>query len=101
MIEFRYAGTIPAEHPCLPGHFPGQPIVPAVVLLEQVELALRKAIGGKARLSGLPNVKFLNPLAPGVAFDVLLRIEAGSARFRCMAAGSELAAGKLEYVNDP
>ena len=100
MIEFRHASRIPADHPCLPGHFPGQPIVPAVVLLEQVELALRKALGAKARLTGLPNVKFLNPLAPGVPFEVLLEIQAGSARFRCTANGSELAAGKLEYVND-
>jgi 3-hydroxymyristoyl/3-hydroxydecanoyl-(acyl carrier protein) dehydratase len=101
MIEFRYAGVIPPDHPCLPGHFPGRPIVPAVVLLEHVELALRRALGDTARLRGLPNVKFLHPLAPGVAFDVVLHIEAGSARFRCVAAGSELAAGKLEYVNEP
>ena len=100
MIEFRHTGVIPASHPCLPGHFPGQPIVPAVVLLEQVELALRAALGANARIAGLPSVKFLNPLVPGVAFEVLLQIEAGSARFRCLADGSELAAGKLEYLND-
>ena len=101
MIEFRYRGSIPADHPCLTGHFPGQPIVPAVVLLEQVEFALRQALGATARLNGLPNVKFLNPLAPGVAFEVLLQIGAGSARFRCVADNGELAAGKLEYSNEP
>ena len=100
MIEFRHEGRIEPDHPCLPGHFPGRPIVPAVVLLEEVELALRAAVGPKARLTGLPNVKFLNPLAPGVAFEVLLQVEAGHARFRCVADGLELAAGKLEYANE-
>ncbi len=28
--------TIPADHPSLPGHFPGRPIVPAVVILDEV-----------------------------------------------------------------
>ena len=28
--------TIPADHPALPGHFPGQPIVPGVVVLDRV-----------------------------------------------------------------
>jgi len=100
MIEFRYAGTIAPDHPFLPGHFPGHPIVPAVVLLEEVERALRQAIGAKARLTGLPNVKFLSPLAPGVAFEVLLQVDAGVARFRCVANDVELASGRLEYANE-
>ena len=31
---------IEADHPSLPGHFPGRPLVPGVMLLEQVALAL-------------------------------------------------------------
>lgn len=98
MIEFRCPARIPADHPCLPGHFPGHPIVPAVVLLEQVELALRAALGAGVRLSGLPSVKFLHPLAPGTPFEIRLDIDAATARFQCSAEGRELAQGRLEYV---
>ena len=32
--------SIPFEHPALPGHFPGQPVVPGVVILEAVQTAI-------------------------------------------------------------
>ena len=30
-------------HPCLPGHFPGSPLVPGVVVLDQVLAAIEDA----------------------------------------------------------
>lgn len=59
MIEF----SIPADHPCLPGHFPGQPIVPGVVVLDRVLAAIEVRHGALGPLR-MPQVKFLQPLLP-------------------------------------
>lgn len=56
--------SIAPDHPCLPGHFPGRPLVPGVVLLEQVLAAIEAGHGPLGALR-LPQVKFLQPLLPG------------------------------------
>lgn len=50
-------------HPALPGHFPGEPVVPGVVLLDRVLTAIRDA--RNCRPIGLPVVKFIRPVLPG------------------------------------
>ena len=46
MIEFE----TPADHPRLPGHFPGQPIVPGVVVLDHVLAAIESRHGALGAL---------------------------------------------------
>jgi 3-hydroxymyristoyl/3-hydroxydecanoyl-(acyl carrier protein) dehydratase len=53
---------IASSHPALPGHFPGNPIVPGVVLLDRVAAALERT---GTRLVRIGVVKFLAPLRPG------------------------------------
>jgi 3-hydroxymyristoyl/3-hydroxydecanoyl-(acyl carrier protein) dehydratase len=54
---------IDADHPALPGHFPGRPVVPGVVLLDRLAAAIERETG--ARIAGLAQVKFTAPLLPG------------------------------------
>lgn len=62
---------VPREHPAFPGHFPGQPLLPGVVLLGEVlELLLREApeaLGAQPRISA---VKFLAPVRPGASLEI-------------------------------
>lgn len=53
---------IDADHPVLPGHFPGRPVVPGVVLLDRVAAVAEREFG--VRIAALPQVKFLAPLLP-------------------------------------
>ncbi|MDE7548536.1 AMP-binding protein [Acetobacter fabarum] len=58
--------TLPSDHSCLPGHFPGNPVVPGILLLEAGLEQL-----GQTGLH-VDMVKFLHPVLPGqkVVFQV-------------------------------
>jgi len=76
--------SVPASHPALPGHFPGRPVVPGVVVLGQV-LATIEASHGPLPALRLPQAKFVRPLLPAepavIELDVL-DDEAGAHRWR-------------------
>ncbi|AXI84519.1 beta-hydroxyacyl-ACP dehydratase [Xylella taiwanensis] len=85
---------IPKTHPCLPGHFPGFPIVPGVLVLEHVLHALQVREG---RLTGirLPQVKFLRPLLPEQHARIELEGTMPRWRFRVCCAQHLLASGEI------
>jgi 3-hydroxymyristoyl/3-hydroxydecanoyl-(acyl carrier protein) dehydratase len=55
---------VPATHPALPGHFPGRPIAPGVVLLDAVLRAAETWLGRALSVAVLVHAKFTAPLAP-------------------------------------
>ncbi|MET0894103.1 MAG: hypothetical protein ABWY01_11145 [Pseudoxanthomonas sp.] len=85
---------IPADHPSLPGHFPGQPIVPGVVLLERVLEAIELDHVPLPALR-LPQVKFLKPLLPGETARVQLLGEWPRWRFQVLRGEEVLASGEV------
>jgi len=92
---FEQALRIGAGHPALPGHFPGAPLVPGVVLLEQVALALRAWRG--QRLGRVLEAKFAAPLLPEETATLRLTAADGArARFEIRRDGILLARGLVE-----
>jgi 3-hydroxymyristoyl/3-hydroxydecanoyl-(acyl carrier protein) dehydratase len=87
--------SIAHDHPCLPGHFPGRPVVPGVVVLEHVVAAIESEYGAAGPLR-LPQVKFLRPLLPGQVAEVeVTPASAGRWRFRVRHAGDLVASGEV------
>lgn len=85
-------------HPSLAGHFPDNPIVPGVVILEEVIEALLATCKVR-RIVGISWVKFMAPLEPEQAFVVGFdRTAAGRVGFRCVRGGQLFARGLLEVV---
>jgi 3-hydroxyacyl-[acyl-carrier-protein] dehydratase len=57
--------TIAPDHPALAGHFPGMPVVPGVVLLDEALHAIGAALGVDLSACRIASVKFLSPVLPG------------------------------------
>lgn len=87
---------IDAAHPALAGHFPGNPVVPGVVLLERVAAAWQAWRGAGV---GKLDAKFMRPLLPGEDAVIDLREDAAGVRFSVTRAdGATLARGTLEAM---
>ena len=96
---YEHAFCIDAAHPAFPGHFPGQPLVPGVLLLEQVALALRAWRG--QRLGRILEAKFVAPLLPQQTAMLRLSetdITTARLRFEIQREGTVLARGVIEAV---
>jgi len=87
---------IPAEHPSLPGHFPGNPVVPGVVLLDQMASALERA--GAGRFARIAAVKFIAPLLPDQDAELHAHCEGTRVRFRIEREGSPILRGEGELA---
>ena len=85
--------SISSGHPTLPGHFPGHPIVPGVVLLELIETLLAR---NGYEVNACPQVKFLAQVAPGEPLDIKVDLaDAPIARFAIDAAGRNAVIGRF------
>lgn len=95
-MSYEERHSVPGSAPYLKGHFPGNPVVPAVIILEMV----REAIGrwkGDPAVTGVPYVKFKAPLRPDVSFTITLReISDCAIGFECRTEELVFAHGKAE-----
>ena len=66
--------VVPANHPSLAGHFPGRPVVPAVVLLDAVLATIRTREA--CVLQSISVAKFLQPVLPEQRIELRIQITA-------------------------
>jgi 3-hydroxymyristoyl/3-hydroxydecanoyl-(acyl carrier protein) dehydratase len=93
----RHTSTfaVAASHPSLPGHFPGTPVVPGVVVLDHVLVATESWRQRAVRVSGLRQVKFHAPLLPQERADVALEADGDALRFQVTRDGQLIAQGSF------
>lgn len=94
--------AIARDHPAYAGHFPGAPILPAVVLLAEALAAVTNASGTEARDWSVAQAKFLRAVLPGT--DLTVAHEAtpeGGVRFEIASAEGVVATGTFARVAAP
>lgn len=92
---------VPRQHPSYAGHFPGNPVVPGVLLLHWVCRAVEGVYCGH-KVSAINSMKFLAPVRPGDA--LVVRVSPERTGGRCsvaVARGDEMVArGALRVASE-
>lgn len=99
MSRHRVPLQVASDHPALPGHFPGSPIVPGVVLLDETLHAIEVALA--ADTDGLPwhigAAKFHHIVRPGDALQLDFESQPdGSVHFELRSNGTLVASGTVK-----
>lgn len=101
MSAIEVALTIPADHPAYAGHFPGQPILPGVVLIDAAIAALA-ADDGVGAPCQIKSAKFLSPVVPGEALTLRAEpVATGGYRFEIVSGARAVASGAVEFGTAP
>lgn len=99
-MTFEVRHVFRADHPSLEGHFPGTPLVPGVVILDEVLEAVAQW-RENSQLIGIPMVKFLAPLQPERPFVICLSANderSHKVNFCCRVEDRIIVEGRLELA---
>lgn len=100
-MTFETRRAIAAGHPALAGHFPGNPIVPGTLILDEVLRAV-EAWQGQVRVTRVVSAKFMAVLKPDQCFTIKLNERGDSGiEFECTLDGRTLASGQLAIEPGP
>jgi len=88
---------VPPDHPAFAGHFPGHPIVPGVVLLDQAVLLAQAHLGLAGGAWQVAQAKFLSPCGPDDELVFTLQDGAhGGLSFVVRCGDRDVASGSLQ-----
>jgi 3-hydroxyacyl-[acyl-carrier-protein] dehydratase len=82
-----------ADHPVFPGHFPGRPIVPGVLLLDWAQAAIEAQLG--QNVQALAEAKFHSPATPADVLELDFEVGASAVRFEIRSAARKIASGRF------
>ncbi|MGA9033593.1 MAG: hypothetical protein WB402_13850 [Sulfuricaulis sp.] len=87
---------VPLDHPAFAGHFPGNPILPGVTLLDTVLHAIAAATGISLDICEISSIKFLSPANPGDELVIQhILSTSGTIRFDIVAGMRKIASGSI------
>jgi 3-hydroxyacyl-[acyl-carrier-protein] dehydratase len=96
MPAAEFVWVVPADHPAFPGHFPGRPIVPGVVLLDRALLFAESLLGKQVDRWQIGNAKFLSPVSPAETLVFSLQATPrGAIAFTVKSGARDVASGSL------
>lgn len=99
MTESGLPLLIPTDHPAYVGHFPGQPILPGVVLLDQALHAVASREGLPLAFTTISWAKFPSPVKAGEALHLNYAATAeANFRFEVLAGERLVAIGVLAFA---
>jgi 3-hydroxymyristoyl/3-hydroxydecanoyl-(acyl carrier protein) dehydratase len=101
-MQIKSSGCISADHPALAGHFPGQPIVPGVLLLREVLAAIEHQWHLAAGPVSWTAVKFSASLMPDEPFVMWMQMSGGQRILFTITRGdTTIASGSLQHHGPP
>ncbi|WP_295582687.1 hypothetical protein [uncultured Lamprocystis sp.] len=99
MTDVSLPLSIAADHPAYAGHFPGRPILPGAVLLDEALHALAAQQGCEAAVGQIKSAKFPSPVQPGQPLCLNYAATApGVFRFAVLAGGRLAASGVMTFA---
>ena len=99
MTDHNLPLSIAADHPAYAGHFPGQPILPGVVLLDEALHTLAERQGLAVAAGQIKSAKFFSPVKPGEALRLhYAATAAGVFRFEVLAGERVAASGVFVFA---
>ncbi len=91
---------IDREHPALPGHFPGGPVIPGVLLLAESLQQLAAHCGQALACRRVERAKFLMPVMPGTTVTATLNLDGtGRGNLELRVGESLVAQATLAFVH--
>lgn len=85
--------SFPSNHPSFPGHFPGRPIVPGVLLLDKAQREIESRSG--LMVTGIAAAKFLSPALPSEGLLLTYDTIGSEVRFAIHCGERKIASGRF------